>query len=96
MKHALTLAGMSAAVLLIAANAIASELEAECLAASEEWGSTGDVEAQCSCIANAVADDEALYSEFMAFRHNYSNDSEAYDGASESAKTVMDQCSVET
>lgn len=73
----------------------ANGVEAECVAASADWNSTGDTAAQCKCIAEAVAGNDALISEFMAFRSNYSNDAEAYAGASDAAKSVMDQCAVE-
>lgn len=78
------------------APAFAGDVESECNAASEEWGSTGDTAAQCSCIAEAAEGDDDLVAEFLEFRSKYSSDVEAYEGASDAAKEVMDKCSVES
>ena len=84
------------AAVFAAAPASASDVEDECLAASKEWGSAGDVEQQCACVAAAAAGDDTLIAELMEFRSKYSSDSEAYDGASTDAKAVLDQCAVTT
>lgn len=90
---------LSACVVLaafsMASATAASSLERECIDVSHQWGSTGDVEAQCSCIADAVAGDDALTAEFLAFDENYSSDAEAYENASAAAKDVMDKCEVD-
>ena len=84
------------AIVMMTSPALAGDVEAECLAASAEWGSTGDVATQCSCIADSAAGDAALAAEFMGFRSLYTNDAEAYEGASDGAKSVMDSCAVES
>ena len=83
-------------MVLFSTPVLASDVEAECLAVSEAWGSTGDVAEQCSCIAAAAEGDDDLIAEFMEFGSTYSSDVEAYEGASDAAKAAMDSCSVES
>ena len=72
----------------------AESVEEMCVRVSEEWGTQGDVAAQCSCLADAAAGDSALESELYALGDKFSNDQEAYDGSSDSAKAAFDSCSV--
>ncbi|MEL7030138.1 MAG: hypothetical protein AAGL49_13245, partial [Pseudomonadota bacterium] len=85
-----------AAAMVMGASAHAADLEKECLEVSEMWGSTGDVAAQCACIVEQVGGDATLTEEMMGFRDAYSNDAEAYEGASDAAKAAMDACAVES
>jgi len=91
-KLAFAAALLAAAIAGTAAHA--ESTEAMCLRVSDEWGTQGDVAAQCSCLAGKAAGDSALDSELRSLADNYSNDDEAYEAASEGTKAAFDACSV--
>lgn len=74
--------------------ALAESVEDMCLRVSEEWGTQGDVGAQCSCLASKASGDSALAGELRALGDNYSSDQEAYDASSVGTKAAFDACSV--
>lgn len=82
------------AVALAAGLAYAESIEDMCVRVSEEWGTAGDVAAQCSCLAVEAAGDPAVEAELRSLADNYSNDDEAYEGASDATKSAFDACSV--
>lgn len=88
--------GAASAVALFAGAAAAESFEDMCLRVSGEWGSTGDVAAQCSCLAELAAGDQSLADEMTALGESASNDAETYEGASAAGKAAMDQCAVES
>lgn len=88
---------ISAAVLAAAglgSAAFAESFEDMCLRVSEEWGTQGDVGAQCSCLAGKAAGDSSVDSELRSLADAYSSDQEAYDAASDGTKAALDACSV--
>ena len=87
---------VGAAALTLSGAAFAESFEEMCLRVSAEWGSTGDVAGQCSCLADAVAGDEGLAEELTTLAETHSSDAEAYEAASEPGKAALDSCSVET
>lgn len=84
------------AALAIAGAASAESFEDLCLRVSGEWGSTGDVASQCSCLAGLADADQSLAEELTALAESHSSDADAYDAASDGGKAALDQCSVET
>ncbi len=84
----------AAALAGLATPAFAESVEEMCLRVSEEWGTQGDVAAQCSCLAGEAAGDSALESELRTLGDKYSSDQEAYDAASAGTKAAFDACSV--
>ena len=81
-------------VLFTSSTAFAESTEDMCVRVSEEWGTQGDVAAQCSCLAGMAAGDASLDGELRSLADNYSNDQEAYDAASDGTKSAFDSCSV--
>jgi len=81
-------------VLFASSAAFAESTEEMCVRVSDEWGTQGDVAAQCSCLADKAAGDAALDNELRSLADNYSNDQEAYDAASDGTKAAFDSCSV--
>lgn len=65
-----------------------------CQRVSDEWGTTGDVDAQCACLADKAESNGALKEELTSLADAYSSDQEAYDAASDGAKAALDSCSV--
>lgn len=74
----------------------AESFEDMCLRVSAEWGSTGDVASQCSCLAGMAAADQGLADEITALAAVHKSDAEAYAAASDAGKAAFDQCAVET
>ncbi|HOP19217.1 MAG TPA: hypothetical protein PLV61_12120 [Parvularculaceae bacterium] len=95
MKRIVLLAGL-VAPMLFATSAGAESVEDMCLRVSAEWGSTGDVAAQCSCLADKASGDAALADELTALGNSKGSDAEAYDAASDGTKAALDACSVES
>ncbi len=95
MKGFLVVAAALAAVGLGSA-ALAESVEDMCLRVSEEWGTQGDVGAQCSCLAAKTEGDAALESELRSLGDRYSSDQEAYDASSDGTKAAFDACSVDS
>ena len=90
------LVAFAATLVLAAPAAFAGSFEDTCLSVSEEWGTSGDVPAQCSCLAELAGEDPALEEELMSLADNYSNDADAYDAGSAAAKEAFDSCSVDS
>lgn len=89
------LAFFVAALGMTAATAASAEsFEDMCLRIPDDWGTQGDVEAQCSCLAGRAASDLALDGELRNLADAYSSDQEAYDAASDGTKAALDACSV--
>ncbi|HNR77336.1 MAG TPA: hypothetical protein PKM48_09415 [Parvularculaceae bacterium] len=86
----------AAAIALAAGVAYAESIEDMCLRVSEDWGTEGDVAAQCSCLADEAAADSAVEEELRSLADSYSNDEEAYDAASDATKSAFDACSVDS
>lgn len=82
------------AFLGFAPSAGAESFEDICHRVSAEWGTQGDVGAQCACLAGKAAVDAAVDSELRSLADSYSSDQEAYDAASDGAKAALDACSV--
>jgi hypothetical protein len=76
--------------------AYAGSFEDTCLQVSADWGTQGDVPAQCSCLAELTDADSALEEELMSLAENYSSDADAYEAGSASAKEAFDSCSVDS
>jgi len=76
--------------------ASAESFEELCLRVSDEWGSTGDVAAQCSCLAEMTAADASLDEELTTLAEIHTSDADAYDSASDEGKAALDACAVET
>ncbi len=72
-----------------------SDMEAICLEVSEEWGTEGDVAAQCACLGGLADKNPALDAELHKLVETASSDEEAYEQASPAAKAAMDACSVD-
>lgn len=70
----------------------AESFQEMCVRVSTDWGSAGDLDSQCECLAAEVAGDDALTEEFWAFEDNFSNDTDAYEGSSDGAKAALDSC----
>lgn len=90
---------LSAAVILPAlftTNASAESFNDLCLRISAEWGTTGDVTSQCSCLAGLASGDAALEEELTMLANTKSSDEEAYDAGSDAAKAALDSCSVDS
>ena len=85
---------LALAVLFAAPAAFAESAQDMCLRVSKDWGTQGDVAAQCSCLAGRAAGDAALDEELRALGGDYSNDQDAYDAASDGTKAAFDSCSV--
>jgi hypothetical protein len=77
-----------------ASSAVAESFEDICHRVSEEWGTQGDVGAQCACLAGKAAADGAVDSELRSLADSYSSDAEAYEAASAGTKAALDACSV--
>jgi len=90
----LLVAGAALASLGFATSAGAESFEDMCHRVSAEWGTQGDVGAQCACLADKAAADSAVDSELRSLADSYSSDQEAYDAASAGAKAALDACSV--
>ncbi len=89
--------GATALVVMSAAGgALAESFEDICLRVSDEWGTSGDVGAQCSCLADKTGSDPALDAELRSLADAHSSDQEAYDAASDGAKAALDACSVDS
>ena len=73
---------------VLAASAVANELEDACVAQME---SEGRDTSGCSCLADMVAGDAGLQEEFMELAEIADLD-ERYDAASDDAKAAMDAC----
>ncbi len=82
-------------LMMMASPAFAETVEEMCLRVSEEWGSTGDVPAQCSCLGQEAAANADIEKEIWAISETASNDSEAYDQSSDALKAILDKCAVE-
>jgi hypothetical protein len=93
---------MRSAIIILAAVApwfLAPPANAEtfgemCQRVSDEWGTAGDIDAQCACLGDKAESDSSLQEELMSLADNYSNDQDAYDAASDGAKAALDSCSV--
>lgn len=88
----ITIAALSPLVLAPAANA--ESFGEMCQRVSDEWGTAGDVDAQCACLADKADSDGALKDELTSLADAYSSDQEAYDAASDGTKAALDSCSV--
>jgi len=86
--------GAIVAFALSAGSTHAESVEDMCVRVSKEWGTAGDIAAQCSCLADEAAGDADVEAELRSLADNYSNDEEAYDGASDGTKAAFDACSV--
>lgn len=91
-KFAFWIAALS--IMAAATAASAESFEDMCLRISDDWGTKGDVAAQCSCLAGRAASDSALDGELRSLADAYSSDQEAYDAASDGTKAALDACSV--
>ncbi|MEZ5920020.1 MAG: hypothetical protein R3C60_01580 [Parvularculaceae bacterium] len=74
--------------------AFSESVEEMCLRVSGEWGTEGDVAAQCSCLADKAAGDAALDAELRSLGEKFTNDNEAYEASSDDTKAAFDACSV--
>ena len=92
----IVLASAVFALSFVAGAASAESIEDMCVRVSEDWGTEGDVAAQCACLAEEAAGDAAVESELRSLADNYSNDEEAYEGASDATKAAFDSCSVDS
>ncbi len=90
----LTFGIAAASAMAFASGASAESFGDMCLRVSEEWGTKGDVAAQCSCLSGKAAGNSAIDSELRDLADAYSNDQEAYDAASAETKAALDACSV--
>ncbi|MCB2097608.1 MAG: hypothetical protein KDE05_08255 [Parvularculaceae bacterium] len=90
------LAGAVLALSVVGGAAGAESIEDMCVRVSEEWGTEGDVATQCACLADEAAGDPAVENELRSLADNYSNDEEAYEGASAATKAAFDSCSVDS
>lgn len=81
-------------VLFASSAAYAESTEEMCVRVSKEWGTQGDIAAQCFCLAGMAAGDAALDGELRSLADSYSNDQEAYGAASDGTKSAFDSCSV--
>jgi hypothetical protein len=88
----IAIAGLSSLFLTPAANA--ESFGEMCQRVSDEWGTVGDIDAQCACLADKAAGDSAFNDELTSLADAYSSDQEAYDAASDSTKAALDACSV--
>ena len=87
--------GFAAAFALGMASAASAEsFEDMCLRVSEEWGTQGDVGAQCSCLTAKAGADGSIDKELRELADAFTSDQEAYDAASEATKAALDACSV--
>ncbi len=87
--------GFAAAFALgLASAASAESFEDMCLRVSEEWGTQGDVAAQCSCLTDKAGADGSIDKELRDLADAFTNDQDAYDAASEGTKAALDACSV--
>lgn len=73
---------------VLAASAMANEMEDACVAALEAEGRDTS---GCSCLVDAIGDDAALIDEFTSLGEIADAD-ERYDAASDAAKAAMDAC----
>ena len=73
---------------VLAASAMANEMEDACVAALEAEGRDTS---GCSCLVDAIGDDEALIEEFTSLGEIADAD-DRYDAASDAAKAAMDSC----
>lgn len=78
-----------------AAFAGAGDIEPICLDVSEEWGTEGDVAAQCACLGDLADQDASLDAELHKLVETASSDEDAYEQASPAAKAALDACSVD-
>lgn len=81
-------------ILAIAPAAYAESFGDMCRRVSEEWGTQGDIGAQCGCLADKAAGDASIESELRSLADDYVSDQEAYDAASAETKAALDACSV--
>jgi hypothetical protein len=61
---------------------------------SDEWGTQGDVAAQCSCLTEKAGNDGSIDKELRELADVFTNDQEAYDAAGDETKAALDACSV--
>lgn len=73
---------------VLAASAMANEMEDACVAALEAEGRDTS---GCACLVDAIGDDDALIDEFTSLGEIADAD-ERYDAASDAAKAAMDAC----
>ncbi len=78
----------------LASMASAESFEDMCLRVSDEWGTQGDVAAQCSCLTEKADADWSINKELRELADAFPNDQEAYDAASDGTKAALDACSV--
>lgn len=87
--------GLAAALALgLASAASAESFEDMCLRVSDEWGTKGDIAAQCSCLTEKAGGDRSIDNELRELADAFTNDQEAYDAASDGTKAALDACSV--